>query len=87
MKSCNLFCYTIYKGRERKPIMTLKLKHIIGFGAIVAGAIATLDGSMMPIMRYLLIYFSLLVITGVVLHGIYIEMEDTPTLDKVKDEQ
>jgi hypothetical protein len=67
--------------------MTLKLKHVLGFVAVVTGALATLDGNMMPIVRYLSIYFSLLVITGVVLHSIYIEMEETPTLDKVKDEQ
>lgn len=67
--------------------MTPKLKHILGFVAIVTGALATFDGSMIPIVRYLLIYFSLLVITGVVLHNIYVDMEDSPTLDKIKDEQ
>lgn len=65
--------------------MTLKINHIIGFLAIVIGAIATFDSSMIPTARYLLIYFSLLTITGVVLYSIYIEVDETPSLDKIKD--
>ena len=67
--------------------MTLKLKHILGVVAVITGALATFDNSMISIVRYLLIYFSLLVIAGVILHDIYMEVEDTPTFDKVKDEQ
>ncbi len=65
--------------------MTPTIKHVVGFLAIVIGAIATFDSNIIPIARYLLIYFSLLTITGVVLYSIYMDVDETPTLDKIKD--
>lgn len=65
--------------------MTPKLKHLIGFTAIVTGAIATFDAELIPVARYLLIYLSMLTITGVVLYSIYIDVDQSPTLDKIKE--
>ena len=65
--------------------MLPKLKHIIGLIAIIIGAIATFDSNILPFARYLLIYFSILTITSVLLYSIYIEVDETPTLDKIKD--
>jgi hypothetical protein len=66
--------------------MTPKLNHFIGFLAILIGAFATFDSQIMPILRYLLIYFSMLTIIGVVLYSINMEIDESPTLDKIKDE-
>ena len=67
--------------------MKSQFKYVAGLLAIIAGAVATFDNSLMPIIRYLTIYLSLIVIASVILHGIYMEVEDAPTLEKITDEQ
>ncbi len=65
--------------------MTPKLRHLIGLTAIVMGAFATFDAELVPVVRYLFIYLSMLTITGVVLYNIYTDVDQSPTLDKVKE--
>lgn len=63
------------------------LKYALGLLAIVTGAIATFDNSMMPSIRYVVIYGSILVISAVLLHSVYVEVDETDTLEKIRDEQ
>jgi len=65
--------------------MTLKHSHILGIASIIIGALATFDSNMLPALRFLLIYFSLLMIVGVVIYSIYIDVDQSPTLDRIKD--
>ncbi len=66
---------------------TFKLKYIIGLLAIVTGAVATFDITIIPTIRYLAMYLSLFVIALVVIDSVYIDIDRDPSLDKIQDEQ
>lgn len=66
-----------------------KLQYIVGLLAIIVGAITTLNSNIIPSLRYLAIFVSILVIALIILLEVYLDIdaEDAPTLDKIKDEQ
>ncbi len=63
------------------------LRYVVGLLAIVVGAVATFDYTLLPALRYLAIYLSIFVIVGVMLLDVYQFVDDTPTYDKIKEEQ
>jgi len=65
---------------------TIRPKYVIGLLAIVIGAVATFDVSLVPVIRYLAMYLSILVIAMLILMEVYLPIDDTPTLEKIKDE-
>lgn len=65
---------------------TFKLRYAIGLLAVITGAIATFDYSILPIIRYLGIYISILVIAMILILDVYSVVDDSPTLEKIEDE-
>lgn len=65
----------------------VKPQHVIGLLAIVIGAVATLDTTLLPVIRYLGIYVSLIVLAVLLLMDAYQSVDDSPTLEKIKDER
>jgi len=65
---------------------TIRPKYVIGLLAIVIGAVATFDVSLMPIIRYLAMYLSIFVIAMLILMEVYLQVDDAPTLEKIRDE-
>lgn len=62
-------------------------KYVLGLLAIVTGALATFDNTLMPVVRYLVIYGSILVVMAVLLHSIYVDVDEESTIEKIRDEQ
>ena len=62
-------------------------KYVLGLLAIVTGALATFDNTLMPVVRYLVIYGSILVVMAVLLHSIYADVDNDSSIEKVKNEQ
>jgi len=67
--------------------MLNNLKYVLGVLAIIIGAVATFDNGMMPFLRYALIYGSSVTIAFVLLHSLYMDVDNTSTLEKIRDEQ
>lgn len=65
---------------------TIRPKYVIGLLAIVIGAVATFDVSLVPVIRYLAMYLSIFIIAMLILMEVYLPLDDTPTLEKIKDE-
>lgn len=63
------------------------LKYGFGLLAIVTGALATFDNGLEPAIRYVVIYSSILVISIVLIHSVYMDVDNTDSFDKVKNEQ
>jgi|GEM_PF-1776611 len=63
----------------------VELKSVIGLLAIVVGAVATLDTTFAPYVRYMAIYLSLLVIAMTLLHTVYVVTDDNIKSDVLKD--
>lgn len=63
------------------------IKYILGLLAIVTGAFATFDNTLIPVVRYLIIYGSILVVMLVLLHSIYSDVDDETTIERIRDEQ
>lgn len=64
----------------------LNIKYVFGLIAIVTGALATFDNSLMPLPRYLIIYISLVIIVTVLLHSLYVGVDNTESLEKRTEE-
>lgn len=62
-------------------------KYVLGLLAIVTGALATFDNTLMPVVRYLVIYGSILVVMAVLLHSIYVDSDEDSSIEKIKNEQ
>ena len=63
------------------------LKYGFGLLAIITGALATFDNGLEPAIRYVVIYSSILVISMVLIHSVYMDVDNTNSFDKVKNEQ
>jgi hypothetical protein len=63
---------------------TIKLHHVIGLLAMVIGAVATLDTGLLPAIRYLAIYMSILAIAMTLLLSVYQSFDDDPS-NPIKD--